>query len=190
MKLTKLYTLSVCSLLFSCSSVHKLQEQKKEKMDSIQATHIDSQVEKHIDTSRQKVVLKDHSLEIQLELETDSAKNQSFYQISYDKKNGAINSNVPIKKAVIRDKDNSAYSNFTGGIDSSFYYKVLSDTSHVRKKVQEAQKEVEKKGVSFAFKAGIIVSTLVILAICFLIAYIRKKKKPIEDVAQVIKDLV
>jgi hypothetical protein len=170
----------------SCSTVHKVLDKQKIKVDSVRTEKHDSIVQKHIDTTKIISSEKIQGSAIEVDLDT-SGPVQKDYTITYDRNTETIHSSQPIKKAKFQTDSDIKYSNFTGGIDSSFLEVKDTASVHATKAIAIVHQTVDRKGMSLGFKIGIIAAIVIAIALFIFIAWLKKKKKTAGDL---IKDII
>lgn len=167
-------------LLCSCGMFHKVQSSKHENIDSTAAHHVDSMVKKGIDTTKTSTFISSDGDSVSVELSVDSSSVQPEYKVSYDKETHTVTSNQPIKKAVFKTDTEVAYSNFSGGIDTTVIQVTKVDTTHVKETIQVKNKEVIRKGSPLWMKILIAFVAVVCLAALLLFYIARKKRETIK----------
>jgi hypothetical protein len=171
-------------LLSSCGLFHKVQTSQHSIIDSTSSSHYDSSVKKGIDTTKISTFISNNGDSVAVELFDTSIKTE--YKVSYNKETNTVTSNQPIKKAVFKTDSEVAYSNFTGGIDTTLIQVAKVDTTHVKENIRVKNKEVTRKGFSLITK--IIIVIVLVLAVAFIIIFFYLKKKK-ETTQQLLKGL-
>jgi hypothetical protein len=171
-------------LLSSCGLFHKVQTSQHSIIDSTSSSHYDSSVKKGIDTTKTSTFISSDGDSVAVELFDTSIKTE--YKVSYNKETNTVTSNQPIKKAVFKTDTEIAYSNFTGGIDTTLIQVSKVDTTHVKENIQVKNKEVIRKG--FPLITKIIIVLVLVLAVAFIIIFLYLKKKK-ETTQQLLKEI-
>lgn len=191
-------------MLYSCSSVHKVQDQYRMHIDSSKISRSDSIVKKHIDTSKNHIAFTDHSSTLEIDLDTSDINlqpsgtstiykgyiTQPDYIVQFNKETGTIHSTQPIHKVIFKQRAESVHSNFTGGVDTSLIQVSKEDSAYKKKDEIEIHRTVDRKGMTLIQKVGLVIGAILTIALFFFIAYLKKKKKTVSDVLTAAKDII